>query len=139
MFWSLALCFLGAPTQAYELQEMSRLLENAIWGWSNEQQVCQEKLREFRFNSDLTEMLNIQSKNLQTTNRITSTYRVLAHTATSITMQIEGENRMTKAGDPVIWELRFRGPDEFCWHRLDWRLTGCTVALVRCPEPDLIS
>jgi len=131
--------FLGVPTTGYNLLEMSRLLENATWGWSNEPRVCHDKLREFNFNSDLTVMLNIQSANVNARNSATSTYRVISNTTNSITMQIAGEKRMTNAGKPVIWELRFDGPDSFCWHRLDWRQQGCTVSLIRCPAADLMS
>ena len=123
----------GAPATGYNLLQMTQLLEDTTWGWTDEAPVCQKRVREFRFNSDISEMSNSQLGGK------IDVYQVLSNTNNSITMQIYGENRLTKTGEPVIWELRFDGPDKFCWHRLDWLEQSCTASLIRCGENDLIS
>lgn len=48
-------------------------------------------------------------------------------------LRLEGETRLTAAGDPVLWILR---PDAdlqgFCWGRPDWPVVQCVNPFRRC-------
>jgi hypothetical protein len=59
-------------------------------------------------------------------------YRVL-QSEPNLRMVIEGEKRMTSAGEPVMWDVRMLTADRFCWHRTDWPQEACTTDVVRCP------
>lgn len=122
---------LTSPTFADDLSGMAQSLERSIWGWTTADSLCVDRVRRFDFNSDLTEMKNFLSGHDEP-----SVYELLAYKKGSITMQIYGEERLDPDGNPVIWELVFKGPDTFCWHRLDWPEGACTPDLVRCmPQP----
>ena len=61
-------------------------------------------------------------------------YLVLRVDASRMLMYIEGEDRLDKEGDPVLWWANFSGPDEFRWRRSDWgRNSETPAAWHRCP------
>lgn len=61
-------------------------------------------------------------------------YRVLSHDAQSITMALDGELRLTEAGEPVVWVLRLlAGGTRYCWGRKDWPEDRCIDRYIRCP------
>jgi hypothetical protein len=47
-------------------------------------------------------------------------YMVLRSEKSRILMFIENEERMTEAGDPILWWAYFDGPDSFSWRQYDW-------------------
>jgi hypothetical protein len=64
-------------------------------------------------------------------------YIVLQAQADRVMMFIEGEDRVTDLGDPVVWWAMFNGPDEFTWRRTDWPVEGRTPsAWRRCRAGD---
>jgi hypothetical protein len=61
-------------------------------------------------------------------------YLVLRVEPARMLMYIEGEDRLDKEGDPVLWWANFSGPDEFRWRRSDWSRDSETPAVWRrCP------
>ena len=60
-------------------------------------------------------------------------YDLVEEVPNGLVMRLEGENRMTEAGDPVVWILR---PDAdlrgFCWGRTDWPVVRCEPRFRRC-------
>lgn len=58
-------------------------------------------------------------------------YIVLQAQAGRVMMFIDGEDRVTRLGDPVVWWAVFNGPDEFYWRRTDWPLDGRTPTVWR--------
>lgn len=64
-----------------------------------------------------------------------TTYDVLRATRSSIRGAIRGEQRLTKDGKPVVWDLVLTGPDEYRWQRTDWPSTpwSYTGKIHRCP------
>jgi hypothetical protein len=60
-----------------------------------------------------------------------SRYIVLQVHNDRVLMFIEGEERLTAQGDPVIWWAVFDGPNTFRWRRYDWPATALTDALWR--------
>jgi hypothetical protein len=70
--------------------------------------------------------------------RAAADYSVLGHDDTGITMALDGETRLTDAGNPVVWILRpVKGLDGYCWGRTDWPLLRCIAVNVRCAEDAL--
>jgi hypothetical protein len=63
--------------------------------------------------------------------RISGDYVVRGADAGGLALALEGESRLTDAGDPVVWVLR-PTPDGFCWGRTDWADTECASYHVRC-------
>ncbi len=47
-------------------------------------------------------------------------YVVLHSEKNRALMFVEGERRLTKHGDPVLWWAYFDGPDRFAWRQYDW-------------------
>ena len=55
-------------------------------------------------------------------------YMVLQVQQNRVLMFIEGEDRLTAQGDPVLWWAVFDGADRFRWRRYDWPATATTDA-----------
>lgn len=62
-----------------------------------------------------------------------SVYRLLGQGSDFVRGQIEGEDRLTDQGEPVVWDFLLLGQNSFCWHRTDWPPYECTRQLRRCP------
>jgi hypothetical protein len=65
--------------------------------------------------------------------RISGDYAVRGTDAGGLALALEGESRLTAAGDPVVWVLR-PTPDGFCWGRTDWADGDCESYHVRCGD-----
>jgi hypothetical protein len=65
--------------------------------------------------------------------RISGDYAVRRADSGGLALALEGESRLTDAGDPVVWVLR-PTPDGFCWGRTDWADEDCESYHVRCGE-----
>ncbi len=64
----------------------------------------------------------------------TARYAVLHHEADRVLTIIEGEQRKTETGDPVLFWAHFDGPDKFRWRRYDWAPdVRTTTQWQRCP------
>jgi hypothetical protein len=62
-------------------------------------------------------------------------YMVLRRDRNRILMFIENEDRMTEAGDPILWWAYFDGPDRFRWRQYDWPRDSRTgMEWRRCPS-----
>lgn len=59
-------------------------------------------------------------------------YRVLDDNSSTIRMAIDGEERKTADGVPVVWDLVMLSNARICWRRADWPSHACTKDLVRC-------
>lgn len=61
-------------------------------------------------------------------------YIVLQAQPDRLLMFIEGEERLTESGDPVLWWAVFSSHDQFAWRRYDWTPMSQTAAQwTRCP------
>ncbi len=123
-----AVGFAGA-TSAYDLRQMVDLIERTPWGWTVSENVCVDDLRHFTFNDEM----DVMYSDIEEFEELV-VYRVHKYGPNSITMEIDGETRMTNEGIPVVWELRFAGPDALCWRATHWSFFDCSAFLVRCPE-----
>lgn len=59
-------------------------------------------------------------------------YTVVHRAKNRVLMFIDGEERLTDAGDPVLWWANFDGPDQFQWRRYDWPAGAATATWRRC-------
>lgn len=56
-----------------------------------------------------------------------SRYFVLQVQQNRVLTFIEGEQRLTDKGDPVVWWAIFEGPNRFRWRRYDWPTESRTI------------
>lgn len=60
-------------------------------------------------------------------------YDLISEVPGGLLLRLEGEERRTASGAPVVWVLR---PDSdlqgFCWGRTDWPMVQCVNPFVRC-------
>jgi hypothetical protein len=59
---------------------------------------------------------------------LSSNYLVIHSEGRRLLLFIEGEDRLTDEGDPVLWWAYFKGPDRFVWRRYDWPRNNATAA-----------
>ena len=63
-----------------------------------------------------------------------ATYRIVRIEEDRVLTMIEGEERTTEQGDPVLWWLHFRNRDNFSFRQYGWDRNSVTMAQwVRCP------
>lgn len=64
-------------------------------------------------------------------------YRLILIDGTRMLTYIEGEDRKTDQGDPVLWWFYFSDPDHFRFRRYDWAEYNATQAQwERCSSPN---
>ncbi len=62
-------------------------------------------------------------------------YDVAGANGLGIIMALDGESRVTDAGQSVVWVMRpVKGFDGYCWGRTDWPDARCIAPHIRCPE-----
>jgi hypothetical protein len=109
---------------------------SGTWGLASGEATCQNNPHEISFSSDRLHM-NVELRSpIQSgigTTESKFRYRILGARPSELRMELEGETRTTDDGKLVIWDLRMRGQDEYCWHRTDWPYRACTARSVRCP------
>lgn len=66
-----------------------------------------------------------------------ATYKVILAEKDRILTVIEGEDRLTDQGDPILWWFYFEDKDHFRFRQYDWHSENATAAIwVRCqPKP----
>jgi hypothetical protein len=105
------------------------------WGWEESEELgCGNNSHTLSFTENRRVML-LKYKEASTKQGVpvkAVRYHVL-QSEPNLRMAIEGETRMTPAGEPVVWDLVMISADRFCWHRTDWEPGVCTTAVVRCP------
>lgn len=66
-------------------------------------------------------------------------YDVLGQDSAGVTVLLDGEQRVTDAGEPVVWIMRpTSAPDGYCWGRTDWPVMRCPHQMVRCTADPLL-
>ena len=65
----------------------------------------------------------------------TAEYTVVGTSALGIILALDGESRLTDAGEPVVWILRpVQGLAGYCWGRTDWPELRCIATHIRCED-----
>jgi hypothetical protein len=98
------------------------------WGWLRGGGTCDGNPHTISFSDDRATMTYTDTSG-------TWEYDVLEHEPGRIRGVIRGEDRLTDAGDPVVWDLLLRGPNMYAWHRTDWPALQTTDMIVRCGDP----
>jgi hypothetical protein len=110
-------------------------LLSGSWGFTEGEDTCSANPHEISFSQDRM-FLDVQTRvpieGARGRTESEFRYRILSYTGSSIRLELEGETRKTKAGEPVVWDLILRGSDEYCWQRSDWPRGACTKPVVRC-------
>jgi hypothetical protein len=101
------------------------------WDWENRKGWCGAGAHVIGFSPDRKVMTISLPPHGSDTGWV-ATYDVSNLTASRLRGAIRGETRLTPAGRPVVWELVMFGPNEYRWHRTDWRVADYTDAVVRC-------
>ena len=117
----------GGVAMADELPALIGVLSDGEWGWPEGENTCPLNPQKLEF-SRSGEILTIRWNHTHDP----AVYRVLYNDSDSITMLLNGEDRLTDSGDRVIWQLVVKGADRFCWRRTDWPGYACTPDLQRC-------
>lgn len=102
-------------------------LENGRWGWPEGKNTCAKNPQTIRFSANRKTM-KITWDNTHNP----ATYKILYFDANTLTSIIDGETRVTDAGDRVIWKLKVKDDSHFCWRRTDWPGYACTDDLEKC-------
>lgn len=108
------------------------------WAWTTQGDGCAGDWHRIDFSSDRSMMTITSSKPYKGANGAldsVATYDVLSHSRSWIRGAMRGETRLTRTGQPVVWDLVLRSHDSYAWHRTDWLFGGHTAAIRRCPEP----
>ena len=61
-----------------------------------------------------------------------ATYTLVSWNKNKITMKLDGENRKTKEGNLVVWELWVLNNNRYTWHRTDWNENLHTPFIEKC-------
>ena len=112
---------------ADDLPALADILSKGEWGWPEGENTCPLNPQRLEFSQD-SETLTIRWSHTHDP----AVYRILYNDSDSITMFLNGEDRVTDSGGKVIWQLRVMGEDRFCWRRTDWPGYACTSDLQRC-------
>ena len=60
-------------------------------------------------------------------------YDLLGYDATTLTLRLEGDMRLTAVGHHPVWILRLtHDPQGYCWGRTDWPSLRCERQQLRC-------
>ncbi|HQY45078.1 MAG TPA: hypothetical protein PK450_12970 [Paracoccaceae bacterium] len=120
-----------SPAFAGGFEETVQYLEAGQWGWPDGDNTCEKNPQVFRFSADRA-TLTISWANTHDP----AIYHLTMARRGFFVADIEGEDRLTDAGEPIRWMLLVTGSDSFCWHRMDWTFGQCTKNQIRCEAED---
>jgi hypothetical protein len=107
-----------------------------VWDWKTSKGFCEDNPHLISFSADQTVMTITSRRPWADTaaadDRI-AVYDIMEHTSAYIRGALRGEDRLTDAGKPVVWDLVLTSPDSYAWHRTDWLLGMQTGDIKRCP------
>ena len=109
------------------------------WDWENAEDLCNASPMTVSIAADRKSVIFVTPPDSAGGKPDTTTYKVtqagdqvLTWAPFAIRMEIEGEERRTEDGKPVVWDLAFGTRDRFYWHRTDWPKGNTTRGNVRC-------
>jgi hypothetical protein len=104
------------------------------WGWEGSND-CHEAPLDMHFSKGGKRMHlshSPETEDGQREPRREANYTILGVTPMGLSMSMDGEDRLDASGQPATWDLVMLSNDQYCWHRSDWRPTGCTKPVNRC-------
>lgn len=105
------------------------------WDWAGADSVCVRDAHTISFSPD--QRIMVLTHTLPWTDSEGVEHRVAEYDIQEVSRRhvrglIRGETRRTDAGEPVVWDLVLRSPDEYRWHRSDWPEGSYTKPVRRC-------
>jgi hypothetical protein len=102
------------------------------WDWSTRAHRCDDSAHVIAFSSDRKTMTISMPPRSSIDTGWTATYDIVSLSPSRLRGAIRGEKRLTDSGVPVVWDLVLFGPNEYHWHRTDWKPWQYTVGIIRC-------
>lgn len=109
------------------------------WDWSGDSLTCKHNPHTLDFTNDSAFMVLRFRRKQDSTSKQVVRYRILKYTDHTVTGQIEGEQRRTKTGKPMVWDLVLTGPNSYRWRENGGLAQGMTRAIVRCRNGEPLS
>jgi hypothetical protein len=125
--WLISLALLLPDPVCAQTFAVISQLESGQWGWPSGEHSCAQNPQSLRFSADQRRMTYSWARGEEAV-----VYRLITLTDAAFRSRIDGETRLTEAGNPVEWDLRMVDANHFCWDRADWPLLTCTKMLQRC-------
>ena len=121
--------------------DLAQAMQSAAgeWDWSGDTLTCRRNPHTVSFSRDSAFMIIRPREKYDSTSAAEYRYRILRFTEHTITGEIEGEQRRTASGKPVVWDLVLTGPNSYRWRRADGPPQGVTRAIVRCRDGQPLS
>jgi hypothetical protein len=104
---------------------------NGRWDWSTRARRCDDGAHVIELSPD-RKIMTIAKPRSSVDTGWTATYDVVSLTPSRLRGAIRDEKRLTDRGVPVVWDLVMFGPDEYHWHRTDWKPWQYTAGVLRC-------
>lgn len=130
--WAATFIFATGPALAEQELDLPVAL-NGDWRVVNEQspelgQGC-DKMQRFAVAADGKSILLTEPWA-----NFSANYKIIWIEKDRLLTVIEGEDRLTEKGDPVLWWFYFEDEDHFRFRQYDWQAKNVTAAQwVRCP------
>jgi len=121
----------GGRSYAFDDNDLPRHLTGR-WDWSNRAHPCGDSAHVITFSPDRRTMTIAMPARPPRDTGWSATYDLLSLEPSRLRGVIRGEERRTKDGKPVVWDLVMTGPDEYRWHRTDWPSYSFTATIRRC-------
>ncbi len=102
------------------------------WDYTTDEPACTVNPFTLDVVEDRTQFINRSEPNKDSDSTHVSIYDVLEVTPEYIRGRIQGEERLTESGEPVIWDIIPLNEQSFCWRRADWPSENCTAPIIRC-------
>lgn len=115
-----------------------------LWGLEDDPELsCEANPHEIRFSADRRRAEFLWQHPIVTYTGapgLAGRYTVLGQGPDRITLALDGEERRTGDGAPVVWILRLQAEGQrYCWGRADWPEDLCIDHYIRCAPPAPLS
>jgi hypothetical protein len=123
------------PYEARSVEDVFAVA-SGTWDWSEAEGFCAANPHTITFSDDrqlMTITPLVPWTDSTGVEQGAAVYDIHESTRGRIRGQIRGETRLTKVGEPVVWDLVLFSADEYRWHRTDWPPGSYTNKVVRCP------
>jgi len=105
------------------------------WAWTTRDSGCTNDWHRIAFSPDHSVMTITSSKEYKQADGTwdsVAVYDIRGSGPGWIRGAIRGEMRKTPDGRLVVWDLVFRSPNRYAWHRTDWLGGAYTAEIQRC-------
>jgi hypothetical protein len=124
------------PWREYHVPSDSDIfvLATGVWDWAESETFCETSGHTIRFSADQQLMtithLDVDAEGEEWN---PAEYDLSEYTTRYVRGQIRGEERLTDAGEPVVWDLVLTSANSYHWYRTDWPRGSSTPEVKRCP------